>query len=704
MKLIPKILLTIFVIMLGLVQIAYVLALPADYYVKDVIDISAHLTNPQALEWIPGGFIVIDWESAATTNLYVLDSDGNLMNESNLSIAAKINMTRNATHLGLRITGIRVFNNSGTDFTYIVLDDSNKNFTTLNSSSFVRIDSEFRMSPGAFSSTDNLVGICTNKSDSWIATADRDVITHIGGAGNNSVNQSEVDIPGTDSTGGIDCFDGNRSLIILDDTSALVYIISPPSTVLDYVNLSSLSGRGLNTFSDIALATDPSIHRPDFYALNNATKLIYHIMKRPPSVLNVFAPAVSWTYPARNQVFNSRFATQDISFNFTLLQPNSSYSEWTDADEMNCSIFINETYNITTLIQDNNVSKIYEINVSSFSPGHYRIRLDCMANISYAKAASEFRFINVNTYKHIFWMGDNFTMWYDSDTSEFKAALGFNMTFNNSVATEKEMAAAFNITTDEPVAIRIVWNNATGNRSIYINGELKVSDLHYGWSTDRLDKIYFLSRNDTGQANAVLSYVQTSLDSTGSGYSVGTFITSWKSAFENLVDRFSLSSYFYQFKAVLRRGLSSEKPILRFVNISFDDTLMNFSLGKDMDFLDFSFSSGTSVSIPANQLSTNPSFTIWNIGNKSFSLQAASLTPFDSCFTVPLFNASSSLTISNFNRTNNNDTTNTINLSTSPQTIVSLGPGKNANVWLNVTASGCTARSEFFDIEFTTSP
>ena len=696
MKLIPKILLTIFVIMLGLIQIAYVLALPADYFVKETIDISAHLTNPQTLESIPGGFIVIDWESAATTNLYILDGQGNLMNETNSSIAAKINMTRNATHLGLRITGIRTYNNSGTDFTYIVVDDSNKNFTSLNSSSFVRIDSKFRHSPGAFSSTDNLVGLCTNKSSIWVAIANRDVVDHFDGGGNNSVNQTgvfgEFTIPGTDSAGGIDCYNGNNSeLIVLDDTSALVYLVRGPN-VLDFINLSSLTGQGLNTFSDIALLTDPNIHRPDFYTINNVSKLIYHIMKRPPSVLNVFAPTITWLYPARNQVFNSRFSTQDISFNFTVLQPNSSASEWTDADVMNCSILINDTYNISTLIQDNNVSIIYEINVSSFDPGYYKIGLDCLANISYANARSDFRLITLSTYKHVLWMGDNFTLYYDSDALAFKAAMGNSTT---------ELSAAFNITIDEPIAIRIVWNNITGNRSIYIDGVLKASDLSYGWHNDRLDKIYFLSRNDTGQANAVLSYVQTSLDSTGSGYSVGTFLTSWKTSFKNLVDRFTTASYFYQFKAILRRGLSSEKPVLRFVNISFDDTLMNFTIEPNVNFLDFAFTSRSSSVIPAGQTSGGPIFTIWNIGNKSFSLQALSLTPFDSCFTASLFN--SSIESGEGLRTSSGNQS--LDLSTTPQNFThSLGPGKRATIFMNVTALNCPVTAEFFDIEFITSP
>ena len=173
MKLTNKILLTIIVIMIGIIQLSYAVnALPADYFIKETIDISAHLTNPQALEVIPGGFIVIDWESAATTNLYLLDGQGKLMNETDSSITAKFNMTSTASHLGLRITGIRVYNYSADDFTYAVLDDSTKNITTLNSSVFVRVQSDYRLSPGKFSSTDKLAGFCTNTSSTRIKGAD----------------------------------------------------------------------------------------------------------------------------------------------------------------------------------------------------------------------------------------------------------------------------------------------------------------------------------------------------------------------------------------------------------------------------------------------------------------------------------------------------------------------------------------------------
>ncbi len=195
--------------------------------------------------------------------------------------------------------------------------------------------------------------------------------------------------------------------------------------------------------------------------------------------------------------------------------------------------------------------------------------------------------------------------------------------------------------------------------------------------------------------------MQTSLDSIGSSYSVGTFTTSWKSNFKNLVDRFSLGSYFYQFKAILRRGLSSEKPVLRFVNISFDDTLMNFSIEPNIDFLDFAFTSGSSSVIPGGQTAGGPIFTIWNIGNRSFALQALSLTPFDSCFTISLFNTS----IESGEGIRTSLGNQTLNLSTTAQNFTtSLGPGKKASVFMNVTALNCGAYSEFFDIEFITNP
>ncbi len=129
------------------------------------------------------------------------------------------------------------------------------------------------------------------------------------------------------------------------------------------------------------------------------------------------------------------------------------------------------------------------INVSAFNPGYYKIGLNCLANVSYAKARNDFRFLTVNTFKHIIWMGEDFAVYYDSDANALKAALGANATL---------LSVPFNITTNKPVAIRVIWNNVTGNRSIYIDGDLKASDTHYGWKLGRFDKIYFLSRNDTG--------------------------------------------------------------------------------------------------------------------------------------------------------------------------------------------------------------
>ena len=681
MKLLSKIILTVIVLLISFLQVLFVVyGAPADYFVRDTIDVSSNLTNPQAIEVIPGGFIIIDWKSDASTFGYILDGQGNLLDGYNLSAEILI---------GQRITSIRTYTTANSQVNYIILDDSNKTIYLLNASS-LSYDNQTFSTNATFGAADTLVGICTDKSSTWVAVGNRDVVNKLAGV-NGTVNQSgEYAIPGTNNAGGFDCFDGdNKPTIILDDTTGIVYITKNATHVDDYVNISDLTSQGLNTFSDIALATDPNLHRPDFYALNNATNLIYHIMKRPPSVLNVFDPDILLSNPVNQKSFNSRFSSVLVQFNFSAEQPNSSASQFNLASDLiNCTVFVNNTANSSMTNTPNNVSIVNFINVT-FPIGTFKTDVRCLANVTYAKQGiSDFRIITVSTYKHIIWMGENFSVYYDSDAQAFKAALGFNQT---------ELSADFNITTDEPVAIRIVWNNVTGNRSIYINGELKASDTYYGWSMERLDKIYFLSRNDTGQANAVLSYVQTSLDSTGSSYSVSTFIDSWKTTFKNLVDSFTTSSYFYQFKAILRRGLSSEKPILRFINISFDDTLMNFSIEPDVNFLDFSFSSGTDDVLPVGQTDSVSIFRIVNIGNKSFDLQAASLTPFNSCFTVSLFNQSGGGYRAGL-------ANNTINLSTTYQRIGNLASSETADVWLNVSASGCTANSEFFDIDFITSP
>ncbi|KKK85409.1 hypothetical protein LCGC14_2773590, partial [marine sediment metagenome] len=414
-----------------------------------------------ALEVIPGGFIVIDWESAATTNLYLLDGQGKLMNETNSTIASKFNMTKNATHLGNRITGIRVYNFSGlNEFTYAVLDDTGKNITLLNSSSFARVESDWQLT--SFSSTDDLVGFCTNKSDFWVATGNLDVITHFGGGGNNSVNQSEFTIPGPFSTGGIDCINANLSTsIILDDTTGVVHLVSK-TAVLESINLSGLLSLGVNTFTDVALLTDPALHRPDFYVLNNNTKLILHINKRTPDVLNIYQPNISYTTPGNQQTFNSRFSTALIQFSFSAIQGGNTRTNFTAADRLNCSLYVNDTLNFSITNTPNNSTFNNSINVSTFSEGVWKTQIRCLANNTYAKEGSSlFKIISRETFRHIVWMNDNFTLYYNSDDNQFEAALGHNAT---------PLTGPFNITVGEDVNLRFTWDNVSRNRTLYVNG------------------------------------------------------------------------------------------------------------------------------------------------------------------------------------------------------------------------------------------
>lgn len=664
---------------------SFVNAASADYFVLETIDISAHLTNPQALEVIPGGFVVIDWESDASTFGYILDGQGRLLNATSSGAISKVNLS---AEVGTRITSIRTYTTVNNQINYIILDDTNKTVLLLNASS-LSFDNRTFSPTTKWGATDSLVGLCTDKSSMWIAVGNRDVINKLAGT-NGTVNQSgEYAIPGTNNAGGFDCFNGdNQPTIILDDVEGIVYITSNALRVDDFVNLSSLTSQGLNTFSDIALATDPSLHRPDFYAINNFTKLIYHFNKRTPDVLNIFEPEISFTYPANQQSFNSRFPSVLIQFNFSAQQVNNSFSQFDlTADLLNCTLFVNGTANSSITNTPSNITLNNSINVT-FGEGSFKTDIRCFANNTYARqGVSTFHTISMSTFRHVFWMGDNFTIYYDSSNNAFQVALGINQT---------ELSAPYNLTAGRHVNLRVTWDNETGNRTLYIEGDQVTSDTFYEWSMDRLDKIYLGSRNDTGQVNGIISYLQISNKAEASKFKRGSFLATWTDTLLNIVDKIT-SSYFFQFKAILKRSLTSEQPTLRFVNISFDDTLMNFTIEPDVSFLDFSFSSGDSDALPAGQTASTPIFTIWNIGNKSFALQALSLTPFDSCFTVGLFNNSDQLTLGN--------ATNPVNLSTTAQDFTaSLGPGKQARVWMNVSASGCTPSSEFFDIEFITNP
>ena len=666
-------------------------AATADYFVLETIDISAHLTNPQALEVIPGGFVVIDWESDASTFGYILDGQGKLLNATSSGAISKVNLSTEI--VGPRITSIRTYTTANSQVNYIILDESNSTFFLLNASSLSYDNLTFRANE-SWAATDSLVGLCTDKTSTWVAVGNRDVINKLGGLnGTTNLTGFQYAIPGTNNAGGFDCFDGdNKPTIILDDTTGIVYITSNATRVDDSVNLSSLTSQGLNTFSDIALATDPSLHRPDFYALNNNSKLIYHFMKRPPDVLNIFEPDIAFTYPANQQSFNSRFSTVLIQFNFSAEQANNSRSQFDlTADRLNCTLFVNGTANFSMTNTPSNISINNSINVT-FEEGSFKTDIRCLANNTFAKQGiSKFHTISMSTFRHVFWMGDNFTIYYNSDNNAFQVALGNSST---------ELSAPFNLTSGEHVNLRITWDNSTGNRTLYIEGTQVASDLSYEWSMNRLDRIYLGSKNDTGQVNGIISYLQISNKAETSKFVKGSFLTAWKDKFLNIADKIS-SSYFFQFKVALKRSLTSENPILKFVNITYDDTLMNFTIEPDVDFLDFGFSSGDSSAIPAGQTTGGPIFTIWNTGNKTFALQAFSLTPFNSCFTASLFN--SSLESGEGLRTSLGNQS--LNLSTTPQDFIPiLGPGKKTSIFMNVTASGCTPSSEFFDIEFITNP
>lgn len=645
-------------------------AITSDWMNAGVINISSHLTNPQAIGELPGGFVIID-QTPESSIAFKMDGQGKLLNETNTASTAKFNLT---SVVSGRITGIRRFNITNNDQTLIVVDNSGKRIVRINATQMKAVtDAEWRLPAGNFSSTDDIVGACTNGSKIWVAVSDRDVIDTFGGL-NSSVNQSEEPIPGTNTAGALDCISINYTsgFFILEDQTSMVYITKFKSNqqIADSINLSNLTGEAFNSFADIAVTTPT-----DFYAINNISKVAYHFTKRKN--LASISPNMTLTFPSAGQEFKTKFSRTIVPINFSVA------AAITDADRINCSLYMNNTYN-TSLFAINNISKKTTLNITT-GIGDYNARIDCIANRSDALPFTAIRVFRVSTFKTIVWMSDNFSLYYDDNAN------AFNMDWGKSNQTA--LIVPYNITTGQPVSIRMTWNNATHNRSLYINGDLKGSDDGYFWKSERIDRIYLGSRNDTGQINGIISYFQTSRAVSASNYNPGSYLGPWTSYYKELKSVLK-PGYFWQIKSTLRRSLTSEKPTLISVNVSYDETIFNATIPQN---LDFSFVSASSSSAPSTQSDALATWSFGNSGNLSFALRAFSKTPFDACFNVMLFNESGRLLPGAAN--------NTINLSTAPRNITKiLSPGKNISIWVNVTATNCGSSSEFFDIDFDTFP
>lgn len=661
-------------------------AVTSDFVVIGQINMSPHTQNPQAFEALPGGFIIIDWEGNSSM-AYVLDGQGRMLNETTLN-SSRINLSS----ISPRIEGIRLFEgNSSLDAnkTLLALDDNpnDKRIIRINLTNLTRYDALWKgMSPGNFSLDDDLSGMCTNHSNIYVALKNRDVINTLGGT-NSSVNQTgEFSIPETNNAGALDCFGANLSgMYILDDTTGVVIITKKEDFLKqrEAINISNLTGIGDNKFTDISV-----ISQFDFWVLSNFTRTAYHIVQR--NNLEVSQPNFTLSYPNNDETFRTRFPKVNIVFNISIFQGNLSI--FTPADRINCSLYINGTFNMSTFAT-NNESINTSMNLSSVYVGDYIAQVRCKANTSgAAEKASGIKYFHVRTYKTLFWAQDNFTLYHNSDTSSLELVMG-----NDSSVLQ----APYNITIDKPVAIRIKFNNATRNRSIFIDGIYVASDSKYNFKGEKPSRLYLGSNNLTGQINGVLSYFQTSNKEMNGTFRKGDYIASWTDFAKDLREKFN-PSYFFQYKVTLRRSITSENPMLRGINVTTDETLINESFNLGTGFMDFKFASATSSATPAGQTDSLASFTITNIGNASYALQAFSLTPFDGCFKVGIFNISTGGN-TNLKLGGNN---NTINLSITPQTIMgALGPGSNTSIWINATATSCSSSAEGgFDIKFTTSP
>ena len=661
----------IFILMLAIMSAA-AFAVTDDYAWSLVIDASAYTRSPTALESLPGGFIIVDSEGSSAV-AYKYDAAGILLNQSGGS--SRFNLTQN---ISSKVNGLRVFNRTGNDISLLLINGTK--IIRLNDSNMnIQVPEEWMLpSNGTFSTTDVLSGVCTNGSNVWVAIQNRDVVGMWDKNGTNtSVNgvfaPMEYAIPGTDNADAFDCLDGNSTgTFFLERQKVIITKIGKNLEVLDTINITQLTGA--EEFSDIA-----AVGIDSFYAVSNSTKSVYWIRRK--SGIDRLTPSIRFTYPANEQVFSSAVALQRIQLNFSVSQTDAA-----SADLINCSMKINQTINVSA----NAVSNI-SINVSvniSFAPGTYRAQIDCLANSSYAKRmASGPKDFTIKQYRTIVWINDNLSIYYNDNINAFQTAWGYN----NTILT------AFHNLTGNHIKLRLTWDNITGNRTIFIDGVNTASDNFTRIKGNRPEKLFIGSANGTGQANALISYMQISNNVETENFDKGSWISPFTAKFRAFEEGEIGITRYLQIKTSLKRSTTAGRPILKFTNISADQTLFNESMIAGISNLDFSFASPTSSALPAGHAAGEATLKVGNIGNSTFELRAASRTPFSSCFNMMLFNESDFMTAGSKN--------NTINLSTTPRTLVaSLGPGKQANIWINVTATACSRSAEFPEIEFSTLP
>ena len=664
------------IVIMMILMAATAMAVTEDYTATLISNLSSHLTNPQALEEIPGGFVIVDIEGSQTFG-YKMGTDGQLINATSSSARVRWNMT---TNVSTKIIGIRSFNQTNGESTMIVIDKTGNRLLRINASDFQRHGATewFAPSPGNFSSSDDVTGICTNASHIWVAKKSG-LVSTLNGT-NSSTNLSgpqEFSALGTTSVGSMDCI-GNSSFAYLDDENAIVRISNRglSQSVYELINLSSLTGIAINSFSDIAFNDIGN-----FYVISNSTKSIYRITRK--SGLERFVPGITFTYPYSRQAIGSYVDRQIIPFNMSA----ENTSSFKSADIMNCSVYINGTLNISRT-SINNISQNTTINISML-PGTYEAQVKCRANSSYSTTATSGKNIfTVKQYRTLFFGNENFSIFYNDDINAIQAKIGYNDT---------KLTAYHNITENQHVNLRVDFNNATGNRTIWINGQFSASDNGYHYDNERERKLYIGSANETGQAIAKISYLQISTKVEDHHFYNGNWLSSWSSSFREFEGEPG-TSYFFQLRTILRRTISTDQPYLSFMNVSTDNTLINESLATGYKSIAFKFASASSSATPAGQEASVPIKVICNRGNSTMEIAAFSRTEFSSCFNVRLYNQSNAgLGPGIIN--------NTLNLSTELKTFNrALLPGVCSNVWINVTATSCPKTAVFFDLEFTTEP
>ncbi len=628
-----------------------------DWHVFQIFNISDNVSSPQSLAY-DGALTVLDWNGSAVA--LIIDSSGNTKRLTSIS-----------SYLGLP-GGVSYYNRTHAIFANYT------GYVLANSSDYTSYTLDFQLTPG----TDNanisgasVRGICANETFAWFADNFRNAIHKVILNTTGLYNTSSIDISATATNiSGMDCTRGADQFYVLD--TERVFILDSSGSNLVTLNLSGITGIS-SGFQGVAVDASGT----DIYVLNNVTDVVYHLRQFYRRVF--FRPDVTMHSPTASltEVYiNTDEYDFQINYSYSFQPINGSSQD----NVRNCSTYLDGTINSTqTVLNSSNTSNWYLFNFS-LQPKDYTYNLECCVNVTFGGCKKTGRQnLRVRTLPYIFWLAPEFGMYYDNASNQ--------LIWN---ASNSSIAADIDLTEGKPVHLTLLWDDATNNRTILIDGAHAISDSEYhSWLIGKADKFYLGSRNHSGAAykgqfEGIIDYFRISNHFSTDFFTVGDYSPTWTTKVKEFFSK-DWASYFYQFRVILTRAIDSEKPVELKVNISYNTDLFNQSLAAS--FLDFGFDASSGTAAPAGQTPAKSFYTLSNYGDTTINVTVHASSSVASCLLVSFFNTSTIGVGANM----------TVNLSNTPQTIKHrFLPNTTESVWINATATNCGPGTEAFDIIF----